>query len=300
MDQYTEELELSLPLDAVKRPVSWIKSSLKTCAAGLLAEPARYKLYGSYWWGLKQLLRQHDLGAHDRHHVGGEACSDEPVRKLSDHGSDVLNLHAALVREKLWNDGPAWLERPEAGLCICEWPDGQVELYRLSDTDTGHQLDLFEEASHQEKRLNHYLETVSDYLPRTWRSHGDRALADHNPDRAVVCYQRMAHLAVSRSDRSEAWLLLGMTFDQKAHWHKAIFCYRNLYEKENEHWILGNIAASFFNAGQINEAILHYEQALKQMPGNPEFEAGLEAARIRLHSHPQHDGDDMQLELAHA
>jgi tetratricopeptide (TPR) repeat protein len=300
MDHYTEELEHSLPEAAKTHPAGWTKEQLRQCAAELLDEPARYKLYGSYWWGLKHLLRQAQIGPRSAWFHG--PCSDEGVRRLSDHGSTVLNLHAALTRARLWDDGLVWLERPEASLCICEWPDGQVELYRLSDTDTGHQLDLFEMAERQERRLQQYLDSVAEFLPRTWRNHGEEALEDHNPDRAVVCYQRMAHLATSRNDRSEAWLLLGMTFDQKKHWNKAVFCYRNLFEKENEHWILGNIAASCFNAGQIREAISWYEQALKHMPGNPEFLAGLAAAHHHLGkmSPATGDRDQLALELAHA
>jgi tetratricopeptide (TPR) repeat protein len=298
MDQYTDELEHTLPEEARRHPATWAKENLRQIAADLLAEPGRYKLFGAYWWGVKHLLRHSGVGPRGAWFRGPYA--DEAVRGLADHGQPALNLHAALRRVRAWDDGPEWLDRPEADLGICEWSDGQVEMYRLSDTDCGHQLDLFDAADRQEHRRRHYLQTVTEYLPRTWRSHGDRALEDGNPGRAAVCYQRMIHLATSRTDRSEAWLLLGMTYDQMGHFPKAVFCYQNLYEKENEHWILGNIANSHYQAGRIRDAIACYEQALKLMPGNPEFAAGLEAARLKLGRGRPEPGDFRQLELAHA
>lgn len=298
MDQYTDALEETLPAEAITHPAGWLKDTLKNLADDLLGEPARYKLFGAYWWEVKHLLRQTRTGPRTAWFRG--PCTDEAVRLLSDHGSPQLNLHAALRRSRDWDDGPEWLDRPEADLGICEWLNGQVEMYRLSDTDCGHQLDLFEAADHQEQKRWHYLDSVTEFLPRTWRNHGDRALEDGEYGRAAVCYQRMIHLSTSRTDRSEAWLLLGMTYDQMGHFPKAIFCYQNLYERENEHWILGNIANSCFQAGRVREAFDCFDQALKLMPGNPEFEAGLEAARLKL-VQVRTTGDDFpQMELAHA
>ncbi len=300
MDHYTAELAASLPTEALRKPVHWVKENLKIIAQDLCREPSGYRLYGCYWWGVKYLLRQSETGSRSAWFRG--PCQDEEIRHLTDHGAPALNLHAALEHGRLWDDGPEWLERDDAALGIYEWNNGDVELYRLSDTDTGHQLDLFEMADLQEQRRKRYLETVSVFLPRTWRSHGDRALENADPRRAAVCYQRMIHLSTSHTDRSEAWLLLGMTYDQMGHYPKAIFCYENLYERENEHWILGNIATSHFQAGNTRRSIEYFEQALKLMPGNPEFAAGLEAARLKLgiKASSFENDDHLQLELAHA
>lgn len=277
---YSTEVESTLPEECRTRRAAWIKARLKSIGAELAADRSAYKRYGSYWWGVKALLKRHAVGGKRAWFHGPSA--DEETRRRSDHGDDALNLQAALNYAELCAPDGQWLQRDEAALHICEWSDGGVELYRLADGDTGRQLDLFAQAERQAERLSQYLGSVADFLPRTWRSKGDRALQNGNLDLAVACYRRMMLLAGDGLDRTEAWLLLGMTFDQKRHFNKAIFCYLNLYEREKQHWLLGNIAASYSQAGKFGAAVDYYEQALRHMPGNPEFEAGLRQNRLRL------------------
>ena len=300
MDLYSNEIERSLPETARHQPAIWIKESLKQLGAELRQCPGRYKLYGCWWWGLKHLLKTMAVGPRSAWYLG--PCQDETVRTRIDLGDISLNLQAALERARLWDDGPEWLDRREATRSICEWPDGQVELYQLSDTDAGHQLDLFETITLQEQRLRHYLNSITDFLPRTWRNLGDQAMISQQPARAAVCYQRMLHLSTSQTERSDAWLLLGLCYDQMGHFPKAIFCYKNLFEKDKEDWLLGNIASSCYQAGRIREAIEYWEQALYVMPGNPEFAAGLATARHELdcHSLDFQSNSALQLELAPA
>ena len=277
---FTDEVESSLTEEIHKRPMAWLKTSLQTIGSILQDNPSHYKMFGVYWWGVKYLLKHHNIGGKRAWYKG--SYSDEIARLNADHGEDILNIQAAQNYASIVRPDNNWLDREESTPHFCEWEDGSVELYQLSDCDTGYQLDLFGNLELQAAKLERYLQSVTDFLPRTWRAKGDRAMQNGNIDLAIACYRRMVLLTGEGMDRTEAWLLLGMTFDQKKHFNKAIFCYMNLYEREKQHWLLGNIAASYSLAGKYRQAVDFYEQALRHMPDNPEFLAGLMSCRQKL------------------
>jgi cytochrome c-type biogenesis protein CcmH/NrfG len=89
-------------------------------------------------------------------------------------------------------------------------------------------------------------------------------------------------VAHDEESRLQSWLRIGTTFNEGGHHTKAIVAFEQAYRRGKEAWILGLIGQAAFEAGRYGEAAQLFRGALESMPGNPEYRAGLEAARARL------------------
>ncbi len=66
---------------------------------------------------------------------------------------------------------------------------------------------------------------------------------------------------------------------------KALFCYQNAFQRDQEGWIQGLMADAWLEDNEPQEALQCYQAALRSMPGNPEYQAGLERTRRILEEH---------------
>ena len=95
----------------------------KSAANMLKGDPAMYKRYGVYWWGLKALLKKY---VHD----GSWYCgpfNDADMQTRADHGSEFRNALAAFVYFEFHP-----LKDPKSQW---EGPDGVIHPYTLIDQD---------------------------------------------------------------------------------------------------------------------------------------------------------------------
>jgi len=269
------ELALTLPEEAKRRPSSWLRAQLSLIAPSLLAYDGSYRSFGSYWWIIKRLLKE---GRYGRRAWFQGSYIDHEADKQTDHGSTVLNLWAAVHYREIHGYDTHSIEE----LHICEWMDGSVSLYKPSDPDAGFQLDLFDSVRKHEESTKRFLLQPEVFLSRPWRERGEKALENQEWLRAIVCFKRSLSGSGSSADHDDAWLFLGQAFTGLGHFHKSYFCFNTLYQRTHEPWVLGLMASSLLDSGDIRKANELYAQAVKLSPGNPEISSGYDHARKLL------------------
>ncbi|WP_156810005.1 hypothetical protein [Spirochaeta africana] len=225
---------------------------------GIAEHPTSYRNFGGYWQQIKPLLY---------------------ARKRPTPEQVVPALPAALAYRDLHALGTNLTTHEETLYHLWERGDGRAELISVYDPAMEGaregQLDLFINLEEQEQAAQAFLTAPQDFLPRTWKQHGDQAQMDGDFHRAVRCYKRSALLSQDAIYRGEMWLAMGLALEAAEHHRKALLCFENAYEKAQEGWILGHIAHSWQSLGRIDQARYYYQEALQHMPGNPEYQAAL-------------------------
>lgn len=250
-----------------------IDHRLRETAKRLRALPETYRSFGPYWWAVKKFLRSR---GRRRAWFTGPADDTE----LPGHG-DRREGRELLREGFFYFDQESGDGEPLPDLHLAEGREGAF-LYQLQDPDAGRQLDLFEEVENEERRREQFLRNTACYLPGPWLQSGDDALAEGEYHRAVARYKRALAVAHDEESRLQSWLRIGTALDEAGHHRKAIVAFEQAYRRGKEGWILGLIGQAALAAGRYGEAANRFSAALETMPGNPEYQAGLEAARVRL------------------
>lgn len=257
---YYQSTELnSIVLEWGQQSTKEIKSILKGIREEIRENCTAYRNFGGYWKLIKPLV-------YSRSATNFDTC--------------VPVLPAALRYRSEQDIGPNALLHQESLQHIWENPNGEAELISVYDAalegSRAGQLDLFVDLQEQEQASQAFLTAPQEFLPRTWKERGDEMLMTGDCHRAVRCYKRSALLSQDPVYRGEMWLAMGLAYESAEHHRKALLCFSNAYEKAQEGWILGHIAHSCRELGKLSEAKKFYQDALKQMPGNPEYIAALE------------------------
>lgn len=266
-----------------------IERRLQETAQNLSALPERYRSFGPYWWDVKEALRdRRRRGAwfmgpgRDREFLA--ALGAEPSTQARSYGD---RDHEWRERRPLLPEGFFYFDQesrdgnPIPDIHLVEGEKGAF-LYRLQDPDAGRQLDLFDEVENRERRREQFLRNTASYLPGPWLQAGDQAVGGGVQHLAVARYKRALTVAHNEESRLQSWLRIGTALDEAGHHAKAIVAFEQAYRRGKEGWILGLIAQAALAAGRYGEAANRFRSALESMPGNPEYQAGLEVARAGL------------------
>lgn len=258
-----------------------IEHRLRESAKALIALPESYRAFGPYWWVVKSALRR---GRRKRAWFTGAAMDRELLRALGLDPRGELpesDERRCLVEGFFYHDLESEGGMPPSELHIPEGQDGAM-IYQLQDPDAGRQLDLFEEMENRERRREQFLRHTASYLPGPWLQAGDEAVGKGETHRGVARYRRALTVAHDEESRLQSWLRIGTALNEAGHHTKAIVAFEQAYRRGKEGWILGLIGQAALEAGRYGEAAQQFRGALETMPGNPEYQAGLEAARARL------------------
>lgn len=249
-----------------------VRTTLTDLAPRLAAKRNEYRNFGPFWWWVKPILRS--MPATRRSWIRGGFVDRRVLDNEIQHAApDWLPwLGLRYYEAEALDDTPA-------NFHILERPDGEVEIYRLYDADASEQIDLFDAGDRENRELTQFLADPVRFSGSAWLQRADTYIAEGDLLRAGAALRRAVDRAVDETDRSTAWIRLGQLFQEHRHTRKAILCYKNAWEREREGWIQGLIAEAYLDNDQPQEAIAGYEAALAAMPGNPEYQAGLERCR---------------------
>jgi predicted negative regulator of RcsB-dependent stress response len=263
-----------------------IEETIHDLAPLIAVKRNEYRHFGPYWWWVKPVLgrspgarrswirggytdRQY-LDTVDRHMLSHPAM-DDPER-----WTVWLGLH--YYRTETVDDTPA-------GFHIVQTGHRSATSYTVYDADASEQLDLFpgDESSHS--GLAAFLADPTRYTGSAWLPRAEEYIAAGQPFHGAAALRRAIHRAVDGGDRARAWIRLGQLFQELDHVHKALFCYHNAYQKDEEAWIQGLMADAWMQADEPQEALQCFHAALQAMPGNPEYHAGCERAQRMVAEH---------------
>lgn len=268
-----------------------LEDALNDLAPRLEAGRRDHRHFGPYWWWFKPLLRSAP-GARRSWVRGGfrdrsilEACLDPASLLPPDHGGTEREQQRWLAwiglqyfRSEIVDDRPA-------GFHIVELADRSVVSYQVYDGDASRQMDLFDTPSTISPEVEQLFRDPSSFSGSAWLRRADQLEQTGRPWAAAAALRRAISNAVDADDRSRAWLRLGQLFQEQHHVRKAIFCYRNAFERDQEAWIQGLMGEAWQQAGEPHEALRCYRAALESMPGNPEYQAGVVRAEQEIKRH---------------
>ena len=287
---------------------------LTDLAPRLIAERSEHRHFGPYWWWVKPLLRRLPgarrgwvrgsyqdrsflsqlVGAGAGAGAGADAddrrstAQLESTRKLDPTSKIDPTPKIDPTADTKTNRCIAWLglryyeaevvEGLPAEFHIVETGDHHVFAYQLYDADASRQMDLFAAEEEPSLEVQQLLRDPAHFSGTAWLRRADELDSHGKPWHAAAALRRAIGRAVDATDRSRAWLRLGQLFQEHNHVHKAIFCYRNAFERDQEGWVQGLMADAWQQAGEPHEALRCYRRALEAMPGNPEYQAGMTRA----------------------
>jgi hypothetical protein len=104
----------------------YVKQMARNFARLLDEDPLRYKMFGVYWWGVKEAFRKY---IHDQNRWYCGSFTDPIMASRANHGSRFRNMVAAVYYENQqleYNDQHTWFDR-----------DGEQHEYSLLDQDLG-------------------------------------------------------------------------------------------------------------------------------------------------------------------
>ena len=273
---------------SLRRRDTEIEEALGALAPRLAVERREHRHFGPFWWWIKPLLRALPGsrrswvrgGYRDRALVSGvEGNDDSPLATIPGSEEErtrwIAWLGLRYYESEIVDDAPA-------GFHIVETTPRRVASYQLHDADASHQIDLFEQTVEDSVEVRDLLRDPTRFSASVWLRRADEYLAAGDSWRAASALRRAISHAVDDGDRSRGWLQLGTLFQQMNHVHKAIFCYRNAFEREQEAWVQGLMGEAWMEAGEPHEALPCYRAALEAMPSNPEYRSGLERAEQML------------------
>jgi tetratricopeptide (TPR) repeat protein len=268
---------------------------LTDLAPRLIAERREHRHFGPYWWWIKPFLRR--IPGARRGWVRGGYQDRAFLAQLTDSRSST-ETESRPDEDTEENRRIAWLglryyeaelvEELPAEFHIVETADHQVFAYELYDADASRQMDLFATEEEPSPEVQQLLRDPARFSGSAWLRRADELDARGEPWRAAAALRRAIGRSVDDTDRSRAWLRLGQLFQEHHHIHKAIFCYRNAFERDQEAWVQGLMADAWQQAGEPHEALRCYRRALETMPGNPEYQAGMARAERAIREEGRH------------
>ncbi|MEX0742108.1 MAG: hypothetical protein WD079_04865 [Phycisphaeraceae bacterium] len=267
---------------------------LTDLAPRLIAERREHRHFGPYWWWIKPLLKRVPGarrgwvrgGYQDRSFLAQLSGRREAAgTTVTPHTTGQAPDPAANTEE---NRQIAWLglhyyeaevvDDLPAEFHIVETADHHVFAYQLYDADASRQMDLFAAEEEPSPEVQQLLRDPARFSGTAWLRRADELDAQGEPWRAAAALRRAIGRSIDATDRSRAWLRLGQLLQENHHVHKAIFCYRNAFERDQEGWVQGLMADAWQQAGEPHEALRCYRRALEAMPANPEYQAGMARA----------------------
>lgn len=260
----------NLFLDRSDREIRYFVSDrLRELAPRLAADRVEYRHFGPYWWWIKPILRgmrqakgQWFRGSWIDHATIGSSQLPYPDIRVAAEGICYYDFETV-------GDQPATFHIVELE---------EPAIYRGHDPDAGEQLDLFGTTTGSNRRLATLLADPTQFAASNWWRVADQFSDERQWVRAAAALRRAIEMAHSSDDRLNAWVRLGQLFQDHEHFPKALLCYQHAYSKGRETWVLGLMAELQLQANRPAEAASLYGQALKAMPGNPEYQAGLRRA----------------------
>ena len=252
---------------------------LTDLAPRLTAKRSEHRHFGPYWWWIKPLLKRVPGtrrgwvrgGYQDRTFLAQLSGGRADPATATEHDRRIAWLGLRYYEAELVDDLPAEFH-------IVETVDHHVFAYQLYDADASRQMDLFAAEEEPSAEVQQLLRDPARFSGTAWLRRADELDARGEPWRAAAALRRAIGRSIDATDRSRAWLRLGQLFQEQNHVHKAIFCYRNAFERDQEGWVQGLMADAWEQAGEPHEALRCYRRALEAMPGNPEYQAGMARA----------------------
>ncbi len=261
-----------------------IEEAVAQLTPRIAAKKNEYRHFGPYWWWVKPLMQDHGSarrswlrgGYTDRVFLKeyGNAQSDLPITMESDgEGARWLAwLGFRYFEMETVDDTPA-------GFHIVQRDHQSVAAYTVFDADASEQLQLFSDESDAQESRAEFIADPTRYTGGAWFRRADEYATEGHYHRAAAALRRAVQRAVDESDRTRAWIRLGELFQEMDHVRKALFCYYNAYRRDREGWIQGLMGDAWLQLNDPYEAIQCFQAALQAMPGNPEYQAGMERAR---------------------
>ena len=285
-----------------------LATGLTELAPRVAADRRSYRHFGPYWWWVKPLLaRQPGArrswlrgGYRDRTflqrfaHLPAVGPATEagvsgvprgpglPARPDQPDQSDPAEQTRWIAFLGLLYQEAERVDELPAGFHLVEDPQGGVTSYQAYDADASRQLELFSAAQEPSTELRHLLRDPRSFSASGWLRRAEGMVDRGRVWEAAAALRRAIDRAAEDEDRSRGWLLLGRLFQDRGHVHKAIFCYRNAFAREQEGWVQGLMAEAWMEAERPDEALPCYRRALQAMPGNPEYQAGRDRAQRLL------------------
>lgn len=248
---------------------------LKELAEDLLNFPQDYRLFGPYWWYVKEQIRREGIARRGWfHNSPGDREIVEQLHPLGPEYALAASLQYLRLMQEEPNPPTDWeLERNI-------WETGkECELLPVQDNGLHSQGDLFAEIEQSETERREFLNMPDNYIPRIWKEKGNLRLEEGKPFHAMRCYMRYLSTSSDNSSRADAWLLMGLAFQNIGHYPKAIFAFSNAYDRDTQDWILAHLAEAQVEGGNLRDGLSLYENLVRAVPGNPEYLQRLEALR---------------------
>ncbi len=287
---YFSRDDINSLLDGVssRRRDTEIEETLGALTPRLAVERREHRHFGPFWWWIKPLLKA--LPGSRRSWIRG-GYRDRTILSEVDYGEDspFSALPGTDEERARWI---AWLglryyeaeiiDDAPAGFHVVETTPRHVTSYQLHDADASHQMDLFQETVEDSIEIRDLMRDPTRFSASVWLRRADEYIVAGDSWKAASALRRAISHAVDDGDRSRGWLQLGTLFQQMRHVHKAIFCYRNAFEREQEAWVQGLMGEAWMEAGEPHEALPCYRAALEAMPHNPEYRSGQKRAEELL------------------
>ncbi len=265
------QIEAALSSTTPEDRKATLRQELEDVIPQLLSTPERYRHFGPFWWFVKALLRDHPLTR--RSWLRGSFRDRSITTVCPELPPGAEEFHELLPWLGFRYFHAEMLEESPAEFHIIEAEPGTVRAYVPHDGDAGEQLDLFESAF-REAQSRQRLIDPRQFTGGAWLIEAEKHAAAEDLLRSAAALRRAAARSTVARDRSTAWIRLGQLFQEHRHPAKAIFCYHNAWEREQECWIQGLVAEVHLEEGRPGEALVCYQAALQEMPENPEYLAG--------------------------
>ncbi len=250
---------------------------LKEIADELQVFPEDYRLFGPYWWFIKDQLRRAGIARNAWFHLS--PADGETLEALSDKPK-ALVLAAALQYLRMLQEDPQPLTEDEKAQHF--WESGREgRIITIEDSGLSLQPDLFADLEKHEIRTRDFLNMPDNYIPRIWKERGLLRKEEGKPFSAYRCFLRYLGTAADEQAKADAWLLIGILFFEQGHFPKAVFAFSNAYDRDTQDWILAHLAEARVSNGELRDGLQLFEQLVQRMPGNPEYRQRLEELRRR-------------------
>lgn len=288
MDLTTQTLEhqlSSLSLDSLNRRA---EGELKRIAPFVAASRTEYRRFGPAWWWIKSRLK--GTAAARGTWIRGRSTDTELAETLSGMAdltprADVPLELKLIVAGLEFYQADLFTDSEPPTFTVMELPDGVVRVYELKDPDATEQLDLFDAPQTPARRVAGYFTEPANFSATPWFHRAEKMESAGQIAAARTALRYGIERAATNDDRATGWLRLGQLYQRSGHPAAAVTCYQCAYDRDRATWIQGLMGQAFLDAGKAHEAVRCFERALEAMPGNPEYQAGLETARANLARH---------------
>ncbi|AHC13863.1 hypothetical protein [Salinispira pacifica] len=245
--------------------------------------PEDYRLFGPYWWFIKDQFRRREIRRKAWFH---RSAPERSVLDETEGWPEEQLTAAALQYMRLMQEDPQPLLPGELQEHLWEDSDG-CKMLAVEDPGLHRQPDLFEELEAQEHEKRDFLEKPEHFIPRIWKESGNGFMAQGDHFQAYRSFLRYLHIAEGESMKADAWLMTGLSLQNAGHHRKAVFAFNNAFERDSQDWILAHCADAHEGCSELARARELYQRLCSSMPGNPEYRQKLERLQSRMQSTPE-------------